>query len=82
MDWKQVTDRPNEIIDQRGGTQSLKEDAEELKDIIRVRATWATRSNAPWTRPASRVPLTKGPRVKRSPAGAPSFGCEGKVTDG
>jgi hypothetical protein len=33
MDLKRLADRAKAIVDKRGGTQSLKEDAEELKDI-------------------------------------------------
>jgi hypothetical protein len=71
MDWKQVTDRANEIIDQRGGgTQSLKRDAEELKDIVQGEGNVGDQANAPWTRSANRAPLTTGPpRVKRPPLG-------------
>ena len=35
MDWKKVTDRAKQMIDKRGGTASLKEDAQELRDIAR-----------------------------------------------
>ncbi len=33
MDLKRLTDRAKNIVDKRGGTDSLKEDAGELKDI-------------------------------------------------
>ena len=33
MDWKRVADRAREVIDQRGGPESLKEDADELRNI-------------------------------------------------
>ena len=33
MDLKNLTDKAKELIDRRGGTDSLKEDAGELKDI-------------------------------------------------
>jgi hypothetical protein len=32
---KQVAERANEVVEQRGGVESLKEDAEELRDIAR-----------------------------------------------
>lgn len=34
MDWKQMADRAKEVVDERGGPQSVKEDAEELRDIV------------------------------------------------
>jgi hypothetical protein len=30
---KQVAERANEVVEQRGGAEALKEDAEELRDI-------------------------------------------------
>jgi hypothetical protein len=33
MDLKRLTDRAKQIIDKRGGTESAKQDAEELRDI-------------------------------------------------
>jgi hypothetical protein len=33
MDWKRVADQAKQVINKRGGSESLKEDAEELRDI-------------------------------------------------
>jgi hypothetical protein len=33
MDWKRVTDQAKQVINKRGGTESLKEDADELRNI-------------------------------------------------
>ena len=33
MDFKKLADRAKQTVDKRGGTESLKEDAAELKDI-------------------------------------------------
>lgn len=33
MDFKKLTDKARDVIDKRGGTDSLKRDAKELKDI-------------------------------------------------
>ncbi len=33
MDWKRVSDQAKQVINKRGGTESLKEDADELRDI-------------------------------------------------
>jgi general stress protein YciG len=32
---KQVAERANDVVEQRGGAEALKEDAEELRDIAR-----------------------------------------------
>ena len=34
MDIGKITDKAKEIIEERGGTDALKEDAEELKEIV------------------------------------------------
>ena len=41
MDWKRLSQQAKEIIDKRGGPESLKEDAEELRDIAESRGTTA-----------------------------------------
>ena len=33
MDFKKITDRAKGLVEKRGGTESLKQDAEELKGI-------------------------------------------------
>jgi hypothetical protein len=33
VNFRRLTDQAKKIVDKRGGTESLKEDAEELKDI-------------------------------------------------
>ncbi len=35
MDLKKLTDKAKDLVEQRGGTESVKEDAEELKDIAK-----------------------------------------------
>jgi hypothetical protein len=37
MDWKRMANRAKQVIDKRGGPQSVKEDAEELLDIAKNR---------------------------------------------
>ena len=39
MDFRRVQRKAKELIDRRGGTTSLKEDAEELRDIARGRGS-------------------------------------------
>jgi hypothetical protein len=34
VDLKKLTDKAKDLVDKRGGTDSLKEDAAELKDIV------------------------------------------------
>jgi hypothetical protein len=46
MDWKRVTDRAKQVIDERGGTKSLKEDADELRDIAQGPGTLADKAKA------------------------------------
>ena len=35
VDWKRLADKANALVQKRGGTQSLKEDAGELADIAK-----------------------------------------------
>jgi hypothetical protein len=35
VDFKRVTDRAKDLVEKRGGTESLKEDAAELRDIAK-----------------------------------------------
>jgi hypothetical protein len=37
MDWRRLADRAKQVVDKRGGPQSVKEDAEELLDIAKNR---------------------------------------------
>jgi hypothetical protein len=37
MDWKRLADRAKQVVDKRGGPESVKEDAEELLDIAKNR---------------------------------------------
>jgi hypothetical protein len=39
MDFRRLQRKAKELIDRRGGTTSLKEDAEELRDIARGRGS-------------------------------------------
>jgi hypothetical protein len=39
VDWKQMVDRAKQELDKRGGPQSAKEDAEELRDIAQGEGT-------------------------------------------
>ncbi len=44
MDLKNLTDKAKELIDKRGGTDSLKEDAGELKDIASSKGSFVDKA--------------------------------------
>ena len=44
MDWKRVADQAKEVIDKRGGPKSLKEDADELRNIAEGPGTLADKA--------------------------------------
>lgn len=39
MDFKKLTNRAKDLVDKRGGTESLKEDAAELRGIAREKGS-------------------------------------------
>ena len=46
MDFKRLTDKAKGIVEQRGGTESVKEDANELKDIAKGPGSFADKAKA------------------------------------
>ena len=46
MDLKKLTDRARRVIDKRGGTDALKQDAEELRDIAQSKGGAAGQGQA------------------------------------
>jgi hypothetical protein len=46
VDLKNLTDKAKALIDKRGGTESVKEDAEELKDIASSKGSLADKAKA------------------------------------
>jgi len=46
MDFKKLTDKAKETIDKRGGTDSLKADAEELKRIAKGKGSLTDKAKA------------------------------------
>ena len=44
MDWKRVADKAKQVIDERGGPESLKEDADELRKIAEGPGTLADKA--------------------------------------
>ena len=46
MDFRRIADKAKQLVDKRGGTGSLKEDAEELRDIARGQGSVADKAKA------------------------------------
>lgn len=46
MDFKKLTDKAKDLVDKRGGTDSLKEDAEELKGIASSKGSLSDKAKA------------------------------------
>jgi hypothetical protein len=46
MDFKRLSQRAKRLIDKRGGTDSLKEDAAELRDIARGKGSVSDKAKA------------------------------------
>ena len=46
MDWKKLAGEARQVVDKRGGPESVKEDAEELKDIAQGKGTVAEKLKA------------------------------------
>jgi hypothetical protein len=46
VNFRRLTDQAKKIVNKRGGTDSLKEDAEELKDIARGEGTLKDKAKA------------------------------------
>jgi hypothetical protein len=46
MDFKKLGERAKALVDKRGGTESLKEDADELKDIAKGQGSLADKAKA------------------------------------
>lgn len=44
MDWKRMADQARDVINKRGGPESLKEDADELRDIAEGPGTLADKA--------------------------------------
>ena len=59
MDFKRLSQQAKRLIDRRGGTKSLKEDADELRDIARLS------DKAKAAADAVKDPGAKGPETER-----------------
>ncbi|HET6692465.1 MAG TPA: hypothetical protein VFG74_16550 [Miltoncostaeaceae bacterium] len=67
MDIGKITDKAKELIDQRGGMDALKEDAEELKDIATGEGSLTDKAKA--AAEAIKDPGAKGDDPPANPAG-------------
>lgn len=65
MDFKSLQRKAKQLIDRRGGTDSLKADAEELKDI--AKGPGSVTDKAKHAGEALRDPGAKGPDTPASP---------------
>jgi hypothetical protein len=80
VDWKQMVDRAKQELDKRGGPQSAKEDAEELRDIAEGEGTMSDklrRVAAAIKEPGAHKPdaePTAGPAHGDATPGAPVAG--------
>jgi hypothetical protein len=68
MDFKRLSQQAKRLIDKRGGTKSLKEDADELRDIARGEGSLSDKAKA--AAEAVKDPGAKGPEGER-PGQAP-----------
>lgn len=44
MDFKKLTNQAKKIVDQRGGTESLKQDAQELQNIAKSKGSMSDKA--------------------------------------
>jgi hypothetical protein len=59
MDLKKFTSKAKDVVDKRGGTESVKEDAGELKDIFKGKGSLGDKAKA--AAKAVKDPGAKGP---------------------
>jgi hypothetical protein len=62
MDFKKLADKAKKVVDDRGGVDSLKQDAEELKGIARGRGSLTDKAKDAAS--AIKDPGTKGEKPK------------------
>jgi len=46
VNFRRVTDQAKKLVDKRGGTDALKEDAEELKDVAKSKGSLKDKAKA------------------------------------
>ena len=67
MDLKRLTNKAKELVEKRGGTDSLKEDATELKDIAKGKGSLGDKAKA--AQEAISKPGADQPAAGERPAG-------------
>jgi hypothetical protein len=65
MDFKRLSQQAKRLIDKRGGTKSLKEDADELRDIARGEGSLSDKAKA--AAGAVKDPGAQGADAEREP---------------
>ena len=70
MDFKRLSQQAKRLIDRRGGTKSLKEDADELRDIARGEGSLSDKAKA--AADAIKEPGAKEPGAKEPDAPPPA----------
>jgi hypothetical protein len=79
MNFKSLQDKAKQLIDRRGGTESLKADAEELKDI--ASGPGSATDKAKLAAEALKDPGAKGPDTPAAGADAPASSEPGRPPD-
>jgi hypothetical protein len=74
VNFKRLTDRAKDMIDKRGGTDALKEDAQELRDIAKGKGSLKDKAKA--AAGAVKDPGAKGPDRERDVGSGPAGGGE------
>jgi hypothetical protein len=70
MDFKRLSQQAKRLIDKRGGSKSLKEDADELRDIARGQGSLSDKAKA--AADAIKEPGAKEPGAKEPGAPPPA----------
>jgi hypothetical protein len=70
MDFKRLSQQAKRLIDRRGGSKSLKEDADELRDIARSEGSLSDKAKA--AADAIKEPGAKEPGAKEPDAPPPA----------
>jgi hypothetical protein len=69
MDFKRLSEQVKRLVDRRGGTKALKEDADELRDIARGEGSVSDKAKA--AADALKDPGAPGPEPQSEPQPAP-----------
>jgi hypothetical protein len=75
MDFKRLSQQAKRLIDRRGGSKSLKEDADELRDIARGEGSLSDKAKAAADaikEPGAKEPGAKEPGAKEPDAPPPA----------